>query len=121
MMRSLLGRVLKAVTPNVCSACGKTFDHDDTICPFCFTPVGGIALQPPQEGSSTPSLTPIAVAPRQMVKVYKGNHPEKEFQRDATKLEKLGWRVANQSQGGVNTWQIGRKHPTNITVTYIRD
>lgn len=88
---------------NRCTECGKVFLLNKTTCPRCHWEVG-------KEGRST-----------QFVHVYMGSNPEKEFAQDATELGALGWRVANQSQGGVNTWQIGRKHPTNITVTYIRD
>lgn len=57
---------------------------------------------------------------RQMVRVYEGNTPEKDFAREATELYRLGWMVANQSAAGFNSFKIGKKHAAAITVTYQR-
>ena len=92
-----------------CLACGKSYGADYKACPRCAVPKGATALPPVSDGG-----------PRQLMRVYKGNHATREFEHDQHVLARIGWVVTSQSAGGYNALKIGKRMPTMISVTYGR-
>src|SRR5512146_2784719 len=75
------------VLPWTCAMCGQhNISANKSACPKCQAPRG----QTPEE----------AAAAKQLVRVYDGHDPAKEFAADAARLAREGWRVQSQSAGG---------------------
>lgn len=110
---------MDSLKPWTCAACGKQYiPGNKTECPQCHAKRGE-TVAPPK-------------AAEQLVRVYNKGDVGKEFQHDAAKLAKQGWRVQSQTAGG-QTSNVGKvlafgvlglaagRKVKEITVVYVRD
>lgn len=93
----------------LCLGCGTSYGANEWRCPHCLVMKGYRTLHLVSQGG-----------PAQLIRTYRGNHATKAFERDAQTLARVGWIVVSQSAGGFNTFKIGKREPTAISVVYGR-
>jgi hypothetical protein len=93
-----------------CGGCGQQLDEDSRFCKYCGTARDG--------GPTGRAKLPQEIA----VKNYR---TQKEYQKDAQRMSRAGWRVQSQSgqvdtRPGMTRPLIGWGQP-HVTVTWVRD